>query len=338
MARLRRFSWPTWLLGIGAVLLLIAGVLYVAPSDNYIFLPDRARAVAPLVKVQGEKRDRDGGGIYYVAVDVRKASLLEKAVPGLNDGATLVPADQVNPEGVDERQRRQGELQEMARSQKYAAAVALRALGYKVAVQPRGALVEAVGQGYPAQGKLVPDDVVIAVDGVPVKNARGLTTQLEKRKPGDMVRLTVRRLKKTFDVSVRTTKSPEDANRAFLGVVIADDASVKLPVKVAFDLGSVGGPSAGLAFSLDLLEELGRDVDHGRRVAATGEILLDGSVRPVGGIKQKTIAARRSGMDLFLVSGDNAAEARRYADGLRIVPVDSFQQALRRLATATANA
>jgi Lon-like protease len=336
--RRRRFSWPTLALGLGAVLLLVAGVLYVAPSGDYIFLPDRARAVAPLVQVQGEKPDKDGGGIYYVAVDVRKASLLEKAVPGLNDGATLVPADQVNPEGVNERQRRQGELQEMARSQKYAAAVALRALGYKVSVQPKGALVEAVGAGYPADGKLVPDDVIVAVDGAPVRNARGLTAQLDKRKPGDVVRLTVRRLKKTVDVSIRTTENPQDTKRAFLGVVISDDATVKLPVKVAFDIGGVGGPSAGLAFALDLTEELGRDVDHGRRVAATGEILLDGSVRAVGGIKQKTIGARRAGMDFFLVPGDNAAEARRYADGLRIVPVDSFQQALRRLATVTPNA
>jgi Lon-like protease len=336
--RRRRFSWPTLALGLGAVLLLVAGVLYVAPSGDYIFLPDRARAVAPLVQVQGEKPDKDGGGIYYVAVDVRKASLLEKAVPGLNDGATLVPADQVNPEGVNERQRRQGELQEMARSQKYAAAVALRALGYKVSVQPKGALVEAVGAGYPADGKLVPDDVIVAVDGAPVRNARGLTAQLDKRKPGDVVRLTVRRLKKTVDVSIRTTENPQDTKRAFLGVVISDDATVKLPVKVAFDIGGVGGPSAGLAFALDLTEELGRDVDHGSRVAATGEILLDGSVRAVGGIKQKTIGARRAGMDFFLVPGDNAAEARRYADGLRIVPVDSFQQALRRLATVTPNA
>jgi Lon-like protease len=336
--RRRRFSWPTLALGLGAVLLLVAGVLYVAPSGDYIFLPDRARAVAPLVQVQGEKPDKDGGGIYYVAVDVRKASLLEKAVPGLNDGATLVPADQVNPEGVNERQRRQGELQEMARSQKYAAAVALRALGYKVSVQPKGALVEAVGAGYPADGKLVPDDVIVAVDGAPVRNARGLTAQLDKRKPGDVVQLTVRRLKKTVDVSIRTTENPQDTKRAFLGVVISDDATVKLPVKVAFDIGGVGGPSAGLAFALDLTEELGRDVDHGSRVAATGEILLDGSVRAVGGIKQKTIGARRAGMDFFLVPGDNAAEARRYADGLRIVPVDSFQQALRRLATLTPNA
>ena len=78
----------------------------------------------------------------------------------------------------------------------------------------------------------------------------------------------------------------------------------------------------------------GRDVDHGNRVAATGELELDGSVAPIGGAEQKAIGARRAGVDVLLVpAGDNARDARRGADGLRIIPVDSFQQALRALAT-----
>ncbi len=82
------------------------------------------------------------------------------------------------------------------------------------------------------------------------------------------------------------------------------------------------------------MEELGRDVDGGMRVAATGTISLDGAVGPVGGLKQKTLGARRAGVDVFLVpAGDNAREAAHYADGLKIVPVHSFRQALRALAT-----
>ena len=82
-----------------------------------------------------------------------------------------------------------------------------------------------------------------------------------------------------------------------------------------------------------MIEELGRNVDRGHKIAATGEIFLDGEVGPIGGIKQKTIGARQAGVDAFLVPVENAPEARKYAHGLRIIPVKSFQQALRALAT-----
>ena len=87
-----------------------------------------------------------------------------------------------------------------------------------------------------------------------------------------------------------------------------------------------------------MLQELGTNVDHGRKVVATGEIELDGSVGPIGGVKQKTFGARRAGADVFLVpAGENAAEARRYAGNLRIIPVESFQQALSALSTLSTN-
>jgi Lon-like protease len=105
-------------------------------------------------------------------------------------------------------------------------------------------------------------------------------------------------------------------------------------VKIRIDAGDIGGPSAGLAFALDIVQELGRDVAQGHRVAATGELALNGAVGPIGGVKQKTLGARRAGVDVFLVpAGDNAREARRYAGDLRIVPVQNFPQALRSLAT-----
>jgi Lon-like protease len=335
----RRLGWANVLLGLGAVLLLVAAALYLAPSNDYILLPEDARPLEPLVQAEGEKADRNGGGIYYVAVDVRKASLLEKAFPGVREGATLIPAQEFNPSGENDRTRRQEDLRDMAQSQKFAAAVALRQLGYKVQVRNRGVLIEAVAADFPASGKLQAGDVIVAVDGTRVRSVGDLRRLMAPKQPGDEVRLTVRRDGKTSDVTVKTVANPRKPKEAFLGVVISDDAQVaKLPVDVKINLGNVGGPSAGLAFALDLVDELGRDVDHGKRVAATGEIELDGSIRPVGGIKQKTIGARRSGMDLFLVPGENAAEARRYAEGLRVIPVDSFQQALRELATTAPNA
>ena len=100
------------------------------------------------------------------------------------------------------------------------------------------------------------------------------------------------------------------------------------------DAGPIGGPSAGLAFALDVVEELGHDVTHGYKVAATGEIELDGSVGPIGGVKQKIFGVREAGVDVFLVpAGDNAKDARKYAGSVRVIPVKSFRQALQALAT-----
>ena len=330
---MKRISWPTVALLAGALLLVVATVLYVAPSDQYILLPDEPRALDPLVVVRSEKPNTDAGGIYYVAVDVRKASLLEELFPSLQEGSTLVPDEVFNPTGVDERVRRRAELREMQRSQRYATAVALKALGLPVRIEPVGARVAQTLRGYPARGKLRAGDLIVSIDGKPVTVPDDLTRILRKRKPGESIALRVRRRGRMRDVKILTVPNPANPEVPFLGIELSEP-TITLPFPVKFDLGQVGGPSAGLAFALDLAEELGRDVDRGRRVAATGEIGLDGSVRAVGGIKQKTIGARQSDMDLFLVPVENAAEARRYAGDLRVVPVDSYQQALQVLATA----
>ena len=150
--------------------------------------------------------------------------------------------------------------------------------------------------------------------------------------------LRVRRDGKLETVTVRTVESPREQGRAIIGIRVAQAADIKLPLKVDIDLGQVGGPSAGLPFALDVLQELGTNVDRGRKVVATGEIALDGTVGPIGGVKQKTYGAREAGADVFLVpAGENAAEARRYAGNLRIIPVESFQQALSALRTLPSN-
>jgi Lon-like protease len=311
----------------------LVGVLFLWPSQAYIFLPDRARALEPLVTVKGERDDGNDGGIYFVDVVVRRASLFERLFPNLRDGATLVPAAEVNPPGTDDRARRHASLREMARSQKIAAAVALQALGYKVVARPTGVLVASVLPNAPAVGKLKPSEVVEAVDGKRVRTPVDLRRLIRARRVGEKVRLTVRSGREVREVELETILDPHTGNPV-IGVFVEQDAQIRLPVNVKIDTGEVGGPSAGLAFALDLIEELGRDVDRGYRVAATGTLELDGTVVPIGGVKQKTIGAERSRIEVLVVpAGENAREARRYARRLRVVPVKSFRQALRALAT-----
>lgn len=327
--------FPGRLVLAGLVLLaLAAGAMWATPSDTYLFLPDRAKPLAGRVTVQGEKPDGKGG-IYYVDVIVRKASLLEQLLAPLRPGgSTAVPAAALLPPGTSERERNAQNRRQMRQSQRIAAAVALRALGYRVEARPVGAEVVGVDPRLPAGGKLQPTDVVVGVDGKVVRTVADLRRLIAGRRVGAGVRLRVRRGERTLGVTLRTVADPRDRTRPIVGIAVSQAADIRLPVKVDIDLGAVGGPSAGLAFALDVMEELGRDVDRGYRVAATGEIELDGSVAPVGALEQKTLGARRAGVDVLLVpAGDNARVARRYADGLRVIAVENFQQALSKLAT-----
>lgn len=330
---MRRILSPKWLALAGAALLAVALlVAYVVPSgDTYIVLPDRAKPVEPALKVEGAKPDQDGGGIYFVDVRIRRASLLEEALPSLNDDADLVPAEQFNPTGVSDRQRRLSSRLDMTTSQRIASVVALRYLGYKPKVDV-GLIVASVLPNRPAQGKLDVGDVILAVNGRPVKDRQKLRGEIAAG-GGAPIRFRVRRDGRTRTVVIRPVRDPEAG--LVVGIEVGQAVDPHLPLDIEINTGNVGGPSAGLAFALALLEDLGHDVDHGRKVAVTGALALDGTVLPVGGIQQKVIGARRTGAQVFVVpAGDNAREARRYADGMRVVPVKSFRQALQKLATS----
>jgi Lon-like protease len=312
---------------------LTAVILYLVPSNDYLLLPDSAHPVAPLVKVQGGHNPRGPGGIYFVDVIERHASVFESIFP-VHSGETLVPASQLIPPGVSDNAARLADLRAMTISQKIAGAVALRRLGYKVVAKPSGVIVSALSANSHAVGKLEPSDLIVAVDGIPTLSVAKLRAQLAKLKPGDFTTLSVARGARHLTFHLQTVADPQNRKRAIVGFAPAQAVDLTLPLKVQIDAGNVGGPSAGLAFALEVMEKLGHNVDRGHRVAATGEIELNGAVTEIGGIKQKTFGAREAKVDVFLVpAGDNAREAKLYANGLRIIPVKSFQQALQALAT-----
>jgi PDZ domain-containing protein len=316
----------------GLVLVAIVGALLILPSNDYIFLPDEAHPVAPLVHVPGG-HDPTVGGIYYVDILLRKAKLWEKVLGGGHEGADLYPASAVLPPGGGEAERQKIDIEDMQNSQHVAAAVALRAAGKPVVTTPIGAKVDQLVSHTPAVGKLEPDDVITAIDGVPIKTRADVIAAMAQHKAGDTVAFAIRRGTASRVVKIKTIPEPK-TGRAIVGISLENAVDIHLPVDVTINAGDVGGPSAGLAFALDILQELGKNIVRGHKIAATGEILPDGSVGPIGGIKQKTIGAREAHVDAFLVpAGENAQEARRYAHGLKIIAVENFPQALRALAT-----
>jgi PDZ domain-containing protein len=321
-------------LSLGLLVVLVGLALTWIPSDHYIITPDRARPTDPLVAIPGEEDAAGESGIYMVDVRVGRANLLERIFPGIHDGATLLPEQAVNPQGVSDRQRRRASLNDMSRSQLVAVAVALEELGRDVEVTPAGVEVQLVVPGAPADGVLEVGDVIVSVNGEEVATTDELRTAFDEVEPGDSVELTVERDEKPTEVAVETRAAQDDPERAVMGVEVQDTEDFEFPLDIEIDAGGIGGPSAGLAFALDIVDELGEDdLTRGRTVVATGALGLDGTVIPIGGVKQKAIGAKEAGADIFLVPDRNYEEARNAVEGLRVVPVSNLSEALSVLAT-----
>jgi PDZ domain-containing protein len=316
----------------GLLVVVVTGLaLSIIPSDHYIVLPDRARPTDPLVRIPGEE-SQDEEDIYMVDVRIGRASLFERLFPWTKEGADLLPERAINPAGVSDRQRRQSSLNDMSRSQLIAITVALRELGREVEVDESGAEVVLVQPDAPADGVLEVGDVIVEAEGEEVESIQGLQRALSEVEPGEEVDLTVQREDERVQLTSGTRASPDDADRAVMGVQVQDSLDFEFPVDIEIDAGNIGGPSAGLAFALDIVDELGDDIDRGRKIVATGELTLDGEVLPIGGVKQKAIGARDAGADIFLVPDGNFEEAREAVDGLEVIPVSNIQEALSVLA------
>jgi len=316
----------------GLLVVVVTGLaLSMIPSDHYIVLPDRARPTDPLVRIPGEE-SQDEEDIYMVDVRIGRASLFERLFPWTKEGADLLPERAVNPAGVSDRQRRQSSLNDMSRSQLIAITVALRELGREVDVNESGAEIVLVQPDSPADGVLEVGDVIVEAEGQEVESIQGLQRALSDVEPGQDVELTVQRGDERVQVTSGTQAAPDDADRAVMGVQVQDALDFEFPVDIEIDAGNIGGPSAGLAFALDIIDELGDDIDRGRKIVATGELTLDGEVLPIGGVKQKAIGAREAGADIFLVPDGNFEDAKKATDDLEIIPVSNIEEALSVLA------
>ncbi len=331
MTSIRRPRWPLVLALFFA--LVVAGVIYgwVTPSGDYAFLPDPAHPADAVVHVPGERQPADGSGFYFVDIHVLQANLIQKLwAEHLVDGATMVPDDHILAPGQSNQQRVRDDMRAMTTSQQTSQVVAERALGKPVRIDQLGAQLVAIENGYPAaKAGIQAGDIVTAANGHRVHSAADLIAAMKGVKPGDRVRLT---LTQAGEVTLPTVASPDLPGRAVIGVSIDDAVRVgRIPIHVGFSTGDIGGPSAGLAFSLEIYDAMsGRHLLQGHRIAVTGELDLGGGVHEIGGVQQKTVGAIDADADVFIVpAGANERDARKAAgDRIKVIGVTSFAQAL----------
>lgn len=319
---------------VAALLLLVMLVTaWVVPLPYVVYRPGLTVDVlgsddeGEIIQVDGhEVHDAEGElrmttvSVTQPEADVHLFTLLHA---WLSPADAVVPWDAVYEEDTTtEENKTQGAVQ-MVSSQDNATAAALTKLGYDVG---RAVEVVAVGDGAPADGVLEVRDLVLAVGGTPVSTPDEAIAQIRETPAGEPVELQIRRDGQEQTVSV----TPEDeGGTPRIGATIGVGYTFPFDVKVDID-PAIGGPSAGLMFSLAIYDTLTPgSLTGGAVVAGTGEIGPDGAVGPIGGIQQKIAGADRDGADLFLVPAANCTDALGADNGdMRLVRVETMSQAV----------
>ncbi|MFF3490682.1 PDZ domain-containing protein [Streptomyces sp. NPDC002795] len=326
------------------IALLCAGVLIkvpyaeMSPGPTVNTLADHGGE--PVIEISGHKTYDASGHLNMTTVRVTSADYnmnLVSAVYGwLAHDSIVVPHETLYPDGQTEQQSSQQNAEEFSQSQESAKVAALHEMGIPV---KSWVIVSSVVKDSPAQGRLHAGDVIKAVDGTKVTKPTDVAKLVTKHKPGENVVFTVVPVKeaaaaekagkvatRTENVTIKTEKAEDD--RAIVGIQAGTDHT--FPFEIDIKLADVGGPSAGLMFSLGIVDKLSsQDLTGGKFVAGTGTIDEAGKVGPIGGIGMKTVGARDKGAQYFLTPKDNCATAAKDTpDGLTLVKVDTLDDAM----------
>lgn len=326
------------------LLVLIAGGLWVtgvvpcrairAQPDCWVaMLPGPTEDVDDLIELTGTEAYGSDGELLLTTVLVDNRLSVREYVEGLADSdIELLRREDLYPPGrTVEDAALQNDIM-MSDSQLDAKVAALTELDIPFDDLPAGAEVVTVVDDSPATDTdLVAGDVIVSVDDDAVGNVDEAVTLLGDHDPGDDVVLGVQHDGEDITIPLTLGDNPDEPGRSFVGVLLRDYQL--LPVDIDIDAGSIGGPSAGLVFTLGIIDRATQqDLTGGRNIAATGTIGTDGTVGPIGGIVQKIVGAANSDhpADIFLVPAANWDAARTAAPGrpLTIVKVSDVDDAV----------
>jgi len=239
----------------------------------------------------------------------------------LDPNDAVVPRELIFPddETGEDVQRRQAIS--FSTSQSDAIAAAMTYLEHPLVTQ---IVVTSVVSESPAAGVLKPRDEVVSIDSVEVTSPGQISEAIKSAPIGTTFALTINRAGEAMDVEVTSAPNPDDAAVPYIGIGVGIFYSAEFPID--FTLQDVGGPSAGLMFATGIIDKLTPgELTGGKFIAGTGTITPDGTVGPIGGIRQKLAGARHNGAVLFLMPEAHCAEASGHIpEGLTVVPVTSL--------------
>lgn len=323
---------------IGALITMAVAVTFFIPTPYYVYSPGSAEQLAPKVTVAGGEKDEQGNLMLTTVLSMPASNIYYLAYGWLLPHSEIREEQEVKGDLSNEEYERL--LQHMmATSQQSAIINAYRAANESYQVHYEGVFVASMESTSKAKGILEIGDIIHTLDGQTVKNADDLRQYMNASKqPGDKVKVGFKRdgLSKTAELEVVRL---EQTGRVGIGFGAESHVRLDTERKVEIHAEDIGGPSAGLMFSLEIFSQLTPgDLTKGYRIAGTGTLDMDGNVGQIGGIRHKIVAADEEGADFFFVPADlddkahNAAdaadEAAQIGTKMKVVPVKTMQEAI----------
>ena len=334
-------KWPFYLAGALVAIGIAIAFLVPVSVPYYTLSPGPVYDSSDFINVEGGSVS-DDGELFFLTVSVKEANVFEWAAAQVDPRVDVREREVIRPPDVSPEQLRRENLALMEESKRDATFVALTKLGYEVTLIGTGALVIETVPESAADGVLLAEDIIIEMDGEVIGFRSDLIELLQPLEIGDPVLLSIQRpdaddpdVLDPMDVELVLGPHTDDPERPMVGVLLGNNEPiVQFPVDVHIDSQNVGGPSAGLMFTLQIMDQLTSDeITHGYRIAGTGTISVDETVGAIGGITQKIYGAIDVGARAVLVPAANYDAAVLAAgDDIEVVRVETIDDALAFLA------
>lgn len=321
-------AWVRRLVAVLCGFIAFFSLLFFTPTPYYITAPGAAIDTGRLIEVDGG--EANAGRMYMLVVTTQPANLFWYLYAKLDPRAELQTRQEFLGDIPDYEKYLELTRQMMVDSQRAAKAIALHQLGYGKGVQFVGVKVTDLQTNSAAQGHLQKDDIIVEASGRRVTRTGELSEVMRATRAGAPVMVRVRRGKTELSLEVPTAEHPQFKGTAAFGIFIKDEVLFDdQPVPVTIKSGQITGPSAGMMFTLQIMDQLTPGgLAPGLKVAGTGTIEPDGRVGRIGGMKQKVHAAEAAGADVIFVPRGNAEEALQAATRIQVVVVDHVRDAL----------
>lgn len=320
------------------MIILTGGMYFSLPY--YVSKPGMAKELSPIVTVEDGYKEK--GNFMLTTVRMGRANIYSYLEAKMGKYEEIYPEELILNQQETEEEYNVRQLHLMASSKLNAIEVAYRKAGLPINYKYKGIYVMQVFPGMPADGALQAGDRIYKIDGKQFSSSEKFIEYVGKKQAGDKVSLTFTRKKAEQTVTLTLKPLKQDPKRAGIGITLVDDKEIVVAPEVKVKTDDIGGPSAGLMFTLEIYNQLTKeDFTKGYQIAGTGTIDVDGTVGPIGGIEQKIVAADKAGAEIFFAPNEKGAKdsnyraavktARDIKTKMKIIPIDNFNEAIQYL-------